>query len=152
FIMFKNLYRKNIKSVFYLTIAFIVSIMCFGMPLAKSLSVNPEYKSLSLLNDWQATSKLEVYEFNDFTPEMIWDYGKPIRVLQKNGIREFPSEHTFGILVSEDQLENFRKTYKNYSVEKITRYDMNPKGPESKSHRPRLWRDLYLVTFNESSF
>ena len=121
------------------------------MPLAKSLSVNPEYKSLSLLNDWQETSQLEVYEFNDFTPEMIWDYGKPIKVLQTNGVREIPAELKFGILVSEDQETNFKKVYENHRIEKITRYDMNPKGPESRSHRPRLWRDLYLVTLNESS-
>lgn len=149
--IFRNLFRKKIQPVFYLTVAFIISIMCFGMPLAKNLSVNPDYKSLSQLNDWQAKLQVEVFEFNSFTPEMIWEYGKPIKVLKNNGKRELPSEQKFGVLVTEEQQENFKKAYENYSVEKITRYDMNPKEPGSKSHRPRLWRDLYLVSFNKPS-
>ncbi len=146
FILIRNLLRKKIRPVFYLTIAFIASILCFGMPLAKSLTINPEYNSLANLNVWQAETHLKVYEFYDFTPELIWAYGKPIKVLTQDERIEIPSEKQFGVLVSESQQKHFRNTFKDYSVEKIIRYDMNPKGSESRSHRPRLWRDLYLVT------
>jgi hypothetical protein len=146
FLILRNLFRKKIKPVFYLTIAFIASILCFGMPLAKSLTINPEYNSLANLNTWQTETKLEVYEFADFIPEFIWAYGNKIEVLTKGDTFTFPSEEQFGILVSEEQQEQFRETFKGYSVEKIIRYDMNPKGKESKSHRTRLWRDLYLLT------
>ena len=53
--------------------------------MASALTHNPEYKSLSELNEWQKETHLQVYEFKDFTPEMIWDYGKPIPMIFRNG-------------------------------------------------------------------
>ncbi|MEM7086373.1 MAG: glycosyltransferase family 39 protein [Bacteroidota bacterium] len=150
FLLLRNLIQKKIKPVFYLTIGFIISIMVFGMPLAKSITVNPEYKSLSELNQWESETELAVFEFGGFTPELIWAYGKPIKSLKnKEGIVQIGlvDKHTsFGILVSEDNLKLFQRTFKDYKVEKVTRYDMNPQGPGKRTHRPRLWRDFYLVT------
>ncbi|RFN60009.1 ArnT family glycosyltransferase [Marixanthomonas ophiurae] len=141
----KKLIQKKIKPVFYLTIAFIASIICFGMPLAKTLTINPEYKSLAKLNDWQQKTNLNVYELTYFTPEMIWEYGQPIEVLKKDERFKTPNEATFGVLVAEPDKEYFRKQFEGYSIEKVTRYDMNPNAPGSRTHRDRLYRDLYLV-------
>ena len=145
FLIIRYLKRKNIEKVFYLTIVFIVAIIFFGMPMAKELTINPEYNSLTNLNTWQTETNKNVYDYSGFCPEMIWAYGKPIKILTKNGITTFPEESSFGVLVSEEQEKSFLEKFKEYSVEKITRYDMNPNAPGSKSHRPRLWRDLYLV-------
>jgi len=147
-LIIRFLKKKNIEKVFYLTIAFIISVIFFGMPIAKTLTVNPEYNSLANLNTWQAKTNNNVYEFSGFCPEMIWAYGKPIKVITKNGKTVFPTEANYGVLVSKDQEKKFLKKFKNYSVEKVTRYDMNPNAPGSRSHRPRLWRDLYLVNSN----
>ncbi|MBX2828008.1 MAG: glycosyltransferase family 39 protein [Flavobacteriaceae bacterium] len=148
FLMFKHLIKKRMVPVFFLTIIFIASILCFGMPMARALTVNPEFKGLSKLNDWQQETELPVYEYAGFTPELIWDYGKPIEVLKQEGIVKVPSESSFGLLVPEEHLNEFRNSFPDYSIEKVTRYDMNPKGPGERSHRPRLWRDLYKVTKN----
>ncbi|MGV6828942.1 MAG: ArnT family glycosyltransferase [Flavobacteriales bacterium] len=145
FFMFRFLIQKKIKPVFYLTITFIIAIIFFGMPLAKLVVYNPDYKGLYQLNQWQNKTQLEVYEFSGFVPEMVWDYGKPLKMLHKNGKLIIPSEKQFGVLVSKEQLENFKNTFKNYQIKKITRYDMNPNKIGSNSHRPRLWRDLFLV-------
>ena len=145
FLMLRNLIRGKIKPVFFLTISFIISILCFGLPLAKVLTVNPEYKSLEKLNEWQAETQLEVYEFGGFTPELIWAYGKPIEVLSKNGEVKIPEAASFGVLIAEENLNDFERRFVDFSVEKITRYDMNPQAPGERTHRPRLWRDLYLV-------
>jgi 4-amino-4-deoxy-L-arabinose transferase-like glycosyltransferase len=145
--IFGKLLRKKIRPVFYGTIVFIAVIMCFGMPMAKALTVNPEYRSLSELNNWQAQNNdMPVYEYSYFTPEMIWDYGKPIPVILNFGTEHLPQEPIFGVLVSEDDVDNFKKKFEAYSVEKVQRYDMNPNAPGSRTHRPRLWRDLYVVS------
>ncbi|NND63109.1 MAG: phospholipid carrier-dependent glycosyltransferase [Flavobacteriaceae bacterium] len=141
----KNLLRKKMAQVFTATILFIIAIMCFGLPMAKTLTVNPEYKSLALLKEWQNEAQVNVYEYGGFTPELIWAYGEPIEVLKKDERVNIPKESTFGLLISEDHEENFRKTFQDYHIEKITRYDMNPKAPGERSHRPRLWRDFYLL-------
>jgi hypothetical protein len=145
FLMLRNLIQKKIKPVFFLTIGFIISILCFGLPLAKVLTVNPEYKSMEKLNDWQAETQLEVYEFGGFTPELIWAYGKPIEVLSQNGGVKIPEGASFGVLIAEENVKDFQEKFAHFSVEKITRYDMNPQAPGERTHRPRLWRDLYLV-------
>ncbi|GAB5400478.1 MAG: hypothetical protein Aureis2KO_20630 [Aureisphaera sp.] len=144
--IFKHLFKKRIAPVFFLTIAFIASIMCFGMPMARALTVNPEFKGLSQMKSWQLETNHTVYEYAGFTPELIWDYGKPIKVLKQDGTVEIPSEDSFGLLVAQEHLEEFKQSFPNHSFEKVTRYDMNPKGPGERSHRPRLWRDLYLIT------
>ena len=152
FLLLRNLIQKKIKPVFHLTILFIISVLVFGMPIAKALTVNPEYKSLAQLNDWQAETELAVFEFGGFTPELIWAYGKPIQSLKNNeGVvqKSLTDDHaSFGVLVSEDNLKLFQRTFEDYQVEKVTRYDMNPQGPGERTHRPRLWRDFYLVTKN----
>lgn len=145
-LIFKNLIKKRIAPVFYLTIVFIASILCFGMPMARALTVNPEFKGLAKLNDWQKETNLEVYEYAGFTPELIWDYGKPIEVLKQNNSFTVPDESSFGLLVPEEHLHKFEASFSGYSIEKVTRYDMNPKGPGQRSHRPRLWRDLFVLT------
>ncbi|OAB75771.1 ArnT family glycosyltransferase [Cochleicola gelatinilyticus] len=146
FLLLRNLYRKNFPPVFYLTIAFIASVICFGMPMAKSLTVNPDYKSYSELAKWEQQAKLKVYEFSYFTPELIWDYGDTIEILSDGNETTIPSEKSFGVLVDAENKERFQKTFKNFSVEKIERYDMNPKGKDDRSHKTRLYRDLYVVT------
>jgi len=144
--MLRKLFQKKIQAVFYATILFIAAIMCLGMPLAKTLTVNPGYKSLSELNDWQEKVNVRVYELTYFTPELIWAYGKPIKVLAKDGKFTIPNEHRFGVLVAKENETLFRNTFFDYSFEKITRYDMNAKDKGDRSHKTRLYRDLYLVT------
>jgi len=147
--IFLKLKKKEFAKVFYASIAFIIAVMCFGMPLANSLTYNPEYKSLSELNQWQEETNLQVYELEAFTPELIWAYGKTIRMVYPENKNTLPKEKSFGLLVSEDRINQLQKSFKEYSVEKIIRYDMNTQAPGERTHRPRLWRDLYVLTKKE---
>lgn len=144
--MIRNLSRRKIQPVFYLTIAFISAVICFGMPLAKTLTINPEYKGLSQLKEWQDKNNIEIYEYSYFTPELIWDYGTTIKVLKKNETITIPSDEQFGVLVANETISAFFKTFEHYSIEKITEYDMNPKGKEDRSHKTRLHRNFYRLT------
>lgn len=146
FFMLRNLIRKKIQTVFYLTIAFIVTIIFFGLPLADVFKDNTEYSSLSEMKEWQQTEKVEVYEYTYFTPELIWDYGEPIEVLTQNNELKIPSEDRFAILVGEEELPAFTKAFVEYNVEKVRRYDMNIRPEGDRSHRTRLFRDLFLIT------
>ncbi len=147
-LMIRHLRWKRIRPVFYLTIAFIIAIISFGMPMASALTVNPEYRPLSELQDWQANTELPVYELGGFTPELIWEYGKPIPVLTQDGVTRLPKEESFGLLVAEENIPVLEQQFpkETYSVEKIIRYDMNPVAPDHRNHKPRLYRDLYLIT------
>ena len=144
--MFRNLFRRKIASVFYLTIAFIVAVLWFGLPLSKAITINPDYKPFSELHAFEEKENLKIYEFSGMTPELIWDYGEKMEMLNKDGEFTIPKENRFGVLVSEESLEHFKEVYPNFKREHIARYDMNPKGPDSRTHKTRLYRELFIVS------
>ncbi len=145
-LIFQNLWKKKIKIVFYLTISFIITIICFGMPIAKSVTSNPEYNEISKLKNWEDDTGLPVYEYTYYTPELIWNYDNKLEVLAVDGEIQIPFEDSFGVLVDKENTELFDKTFSKYKTEKVKSYDMNPQPADSRSHKSRLARDLYLVT------
>lgn len=144
--MFRNLFRRKIATVFYLTIAFIVAVIWFGLPLSKAITINPDYKPFSELHAFEEKENIKIYEFSGMTPELIWDYGEKMEMLNKDGEFITPAEDRFGVLVSEESLEHFKEVYPNFKREHIARYDMNPKGPDSRTHKTRLYRELFIVS------
>ena len=144
--MFRNLFRRKIASVFYLTIAFIVAVIWFGLPLSKAITINPYYKPFSELHAFEEKENIKVYEFSGMTPELIWDYGEKMEMLNIDGKFKIPEENRFGVLVSEESLQHFKETFPNFRRERVARYDMNPKGKDSRTHKTRLYRDLFVVT------
>ena len=144
--MFRNLFRRKIATVFYLTIAFIVAVIWFGLPLSKAITINPDYKPFSELHNFEEKEKIKIYEFSGMTPELIWDYGEKMEMLNKDGEFITPAEDRFGVLVSEESLEHFKEVYPNFKREHIARYDMNPKGPDSRTHKTRLYRELFIIS------
>ncbi len=144
--IYRNLFRRNIAAVFYLTIAFIVAVIWFGLPLSKAITINPDYKPFSELHNFEEKENLKVYEFSGMTPELVWDYGEKMEMLNIEGEFKTPTENRFGVLVSEESLEHFKQVYPNFKREHIGRYDMNPKGPDSRTHKTRLYRELFIVT------
>lgn len=142
----RNLFRRNIATVFYLTIAFIVAVIWFGLPLSNAITNNPEYKSFSELNAFGKEENINIYEFSDMTPELIWDYGEKMAILKEGDEITIPSESKFGVMVSENNHENFEEAFSSFNREFVIRYDMNPKGSDSRTHKDRLYRDLFIVT------
>jgi 4-amino-4-deoxy-L-arabinose transferase-like glycosyltransferase len=142
-LMFRFLILKKIKPLFYLSIFFLVSIVWFGLPMANKINVNKDYNSIVNINRHLKEYNAPVYEINDFAPEMIWEYGKPIPVLNKNGEFKIPSEDKFLILSDgKYNLDSLQHIFRNYSTIKIDSVDMNP---VSSKHKQRLYRDLFLV-------
>lgn len=142
-LMFRFLILKKIKPLFYLSIFFLVSIVWFGLPMANKINVNKDYNSIVNINRHLKEYNASVYEINDFAPEMIWEYGKPIPVLNKNGEFKIPSEDKFLILSDgKYNLDSLQHIFTNYSTIKIDSVDMNP---VSSKHKQRLYRDLFLV-------
>ena len=140
-----GLIKSRIQWSFQGSIAMIVVIVLFGMPIAPAVSQNPQYKPLRLLADWEEKNNIRVYEFGGFTPEMVWDFGKPITSLLKDEVLLRPKDSIFGVIVSEDNLKAFQRGFQDDEIQLIERYDMNPQGPGERTHRPRLWRDFFVV-------
>lgn len=146
-----QLSQKKIKGVFYATIFFVASIICFGLPLSKTTFQNPLYKPFSHLKVWEQETKTPLYEFAYFTPEIIWEYGGTIPVIfNQNKTTILPEEATFAVLVGLDDEANLKASFMGYTIEKIERYDINIQDPSSRGYNGRLWRDLFLVSKKQS--
>ena len=138
--------KKKFKPVFYLTVWFIISIIFFGLPMLRKMALNPEYNSISEVDSYVEEYDTVVYEFKGFTPEMIWEFGQPIKVLYTGEDFKIPSQNQFLLLVTEEQNAEMLETFQNYKIEKLDQINMNPLGDR---HRERLYRDLYLLRKQE---
>lgn len=139
-----NLFRKNIKKSFYGTVLFIVAVICFGMPLAKEINPNTEYRGPEILNSHTQNLNVPVYEFYNFVPELVWEYGSAIPVLHDGNNYQLPREETFLLLVRdiENQLEDAENVFTNYNLKKLDSIDVNP----TENRRSRLKRIVFYVT------
>ncbi|MBT8295105.1 MAG: glycosyltransferase family 39 protein [Gramella sp.] len=141
-LMFYYLNRKKIKPVFYLTVWFIIAIIFFGLPMLKKIEINPEYKSITLVDHYRQGNDLPVYEFRSFTPEIIWEYGQPVKRLWDGENYNIPVEDEFLLLNSPEDFQIMQKQFSDYQIEKLDEINMNLMPSRFRS---RLYRDLYLL-------
>jgi len=141
-LMFRFLILKKIRPVFYLSVLFLISIVWFGLPMADKINVNKDYKSIVNIDKHLEKYDAKVYEFNTFTPEIIWEYGKPITVLTEEEKVKKPNPDKFLILTEAYLSDSLQQVFSNYKTTKIDSVDMNP---VSTKHKRRLYRELYLL-------
>lgn len=134
---------NRFKPVFYLTVWFIISIIFFGLPMARKIEVNPDYTSIRQVDVYIERDPMPVYEFRGFTPEIIWEYGEPIKVLWNGENYEMPVAEEFLLLATETQKAEMEEVFSGFAIRKIDEIDMNPVG---NTHKERLYRDLYLIS------
>src|SRR5690606_5199387 len=144
--IWRALIQKRIDRAFFLTIAFMCAITTFGLPMSRSVTVNPEYRNLSTLRVWQDSSGLPVYEFAEFSPELIWDFGRSTPVLYDGHEYRFPKESRFGLLAADKLEATVRSHFQDYQIEQIGYFDLNNRGKSQGGHNGRLYRDFYLIT------
>jgi hypothetical protein len=148
YLLFQNLRNKNFLNVFYAVVAVQVAVIIFGLPLTKVVLKNPEYHSAKELKEKEKELGIKTYEMSSFTPEIVWDYGQSIPVLQNEKTNELnlPLEDKFGILASKTDSILSKKKLEDYNLKKITTVDLNRIPKESKKHNDRLFRIYYLAT------
>lgn len=139
-LIFQNLKKKDIKTVFYLCIVLMMSIGFLGLPLSQ-LSVQKDYKSVSEL----VNTGIPLYSLNGVSPEAIYHYGDKIERLQtKDGI-VIPPEKEFNLLISNENLETIEELSTLYHMVYLTTYDLNTAKKDTRAHRERLVNKLYRL-------
>ena len=148
YFVFQNLRNKNFLNVFYAVVGVQVAVIIFGLPLTNAVLINPEYHSAKELKEKEKELGIKTYEMSSFTPEIVWDYGQSIPVLQNEKTNELnlPLEDKFGLLASKTDSVLSKKKLEDYNLKKITTVDLNRIPKESKKHNDRLFRIYYLAT------
>lgn len=139
--IFKNLKSKNIKNVFYLVIAFMLSVGLFALPIAETHTTT-DYKPISELQD----KNLNLYHLDYIAPEMIYNYGDKIPSLKTDEGYNIPIEKTFHLLTRTNQPDTIEVLSKLYKMEFIDTYDLNRASKDSRSYNKRLFNHLYKLT------
>ena len=145
-IIILNLKRKNIKTVFYLTIMFMVTAFILLLPLSGNLK-SANYKSISSLKEKTASEGLSVYSFNYVSPEMIWQFGDKVPAIKQNdSTYNFPKAKTFGMLSNNISPKEKVLLESNYTIEHISTFDLNVAKLNSRSYKDRLISHYYILT------
>ena len=147
FFTLKYLYQRKIQLVFYLIIAFLMSVTTFSFPLMNSFLENPKYNSLQEISQKAATEQIPVYMFNIQSPELVWDYGGKVPLLHSHAL-EAPKEAKFKALVMIGAKKSLEKAFPNHTITYIETFDLNPIDDSKKGYKDRLRTDMYLVAKN----
>ncbi|MCA0132010.1 ArnT family glycosyltransferase [Winogradskyella alexanderae] len=139
-----RLKQKKIKTVFYLTILFMLSLGLFALPLAQ-LKIQENYNPVSEL----ANNSLPLYSLNYIAPEVIYNYGDKIPSISKEDGVLIPDESQFYVIATKTNPISIETLDKLYNIEYIKTYDTNFTEEGSKSHKSRLVNNVYKLTRKE---
>ncbi|WP_298263267.1 glycosyltransferase [uncultured Lutibacter sp.] len=143
FLILKNLFRKDIQKVFYITVFFMVTLFLFGLPISKHFTKNQAYNSINKLHTIELKNDIKSYSIGELTPELLWDYNGKIKNIYKNDVLDIPAENNFGILLMNKDVEFIKlKLANKYTFKLLDTYNLNF-GAKNKE---RLIRQFYLVS------
>ena len=144
-LMVVNLKRKQIKKVFYLSIAFMVAALISVLPLSK-IQNQTDYNPISNLQLELDKANLPIYSLNGISPEMIWQYGAKIPQVNSSSTYNFPKLSKFAILSNELQSEELEFFQKSFNIQKKEVFDLNRKVDGERGYKKRLVSHLYIFT------
>lgn len=147
-LMFRYLVKKNIQNVFLLTIAFILSIMLFGLPMENTFSNdNSDFNNINKLAGKAGKEGIKVYAFGEQAPEMIWEYGTITPRLDADSPAKVPAENSFGVLVTQDKEKEFNRIFApDFDIHLEDTFDINyTAGKKERSYKQRLVSRYYIL-------
>ena len=146
--LFYYLKVNHYPKVFYLTVAFICGIIAFAFPLSNALLQNPQFRNISEAQELSKAEDFPVYEYGAATPELIWEFGEPIPLIEREE-PQLPSEKKFGLLIAEKDSSFVRKLQADHDILSTKRYDLNYVHPEKSGYKDRLIRKFYVLEKKE---
>lgn len=133
--------KSRIRLLFCLQATMILLIILLGFPLTKLIDPARNIPNISNLKDIQAKENVKLYDATGMLPELIWEYGKPIPIIDSpEDIRT--AGEKFGVLIANDDKDR-KEVFKNYTLEFLGTLDLNP--TISKGSNSRLMRDFYIA-------
>lgn len=136
--------KQQIDRVFYLTIAIICCVMTFAYPLTDIFVSNPRANNISQLRVKSEEEGFDVYEYGNFAPQIIWEYGVPIPQIKQEDLSSI-QEKRFGIIVKKDGLAIIEELKKDYHIADEQRYDVNYVPDTKRGYNDWLVRYFFLL-------
>lgn len=144
----RALYKREIKTVFYLSIVFILCITTFGLPLATALSVNTNMRLPQTVQPEIKQTQLPVYVFNNEMVEILWNYGENIPVVYHEGMINLPTETKFIIISPFECNEELYAFFETYNLEQIDYIDLNTMQSDQRHYNKRFIANVFKATLS----
>ncbi len=142
----KGLISKNFRIVFYSMIALFATVVIGLTSLYNEVVNNPNYASASYALKFEKDYQIKTYSLSAVAPEVVWDFGKPIPILEQKGDWiSFPAEKQFGLMVDMKDSTMVKGLSTQFNIKKLYRVNLHYK----KSMKDRLVKDYYLFSKNQ---
>jgi len=146
FRIIKGLGNENFQKVFYTSIALFILIVVSVLPMSGEFFNNSDYAPASKANALSKQLSIKTYRLSDIAPEIVWDFGEPIPLIQqKKDTINISKEKQFGLIVNTGDSIILKSQFYKYKIERLYRINMHYR----KSKKTRLIKDFYLITLKE---
>ena len=143
FFIIKGLINRNFLRVSYSAISILILIVMTFIPLRADLSLNPGFASAREAQGFEKQYNINTYGLNEVAPEIIWNFGRSIPILQFSGDQvKVPPQDSFALVAAEGDSAVIRNRFTGYRIEKKYRIDMN----YDLRNKDRLIKDFYILT------
>ena len=138
-----GLNKNNFPGIFYSTITLFTVAVVAILPLLREVVYNPNYASASRARSFEKENNVKSYSLSPLGAQVIWDFGKPVPVLEKNGDRvHLPVEKQFAMVVDLKDSPKLTNMFPQYEIKKIYQININA----SKKTEGGLVKDYYLFS------
>lgn len=142
-LIIRGLIKYKFETVFYSMIALFAFAVFALVPLSKEIVFNPDYSPAKNALKYEDQFGVKTYSLTAVGPEIVWDFGKPIPVIEKEGEEPLlPSEKNFGLMVDVKDSALIEQKFPDYQIKKLYRINVNYK----KGLKERLAKDYYLFS------
>ncbi|MDM7988825.1 MAG: hypothetical protein QUS13_15985 [Smithella sp.] len=139
----KGLLKYNFSSIFYSSISLFTVAVIAILPLLDEVVYNPHYASASRARLFEKENNVKSYTLSPLVPQIIWDFGKPVPVLEKKGDRVcLPVEKQFAMIVDLKDSPKLTNIFPQYEIKKIYQININ----SNKKMEGGLVKDYYFVS------
>jgi hypothetical protein len=146
FIILKGIMIKNFKIIFNSMIVLFVAVVISLISFTETIFFNPDsapaYKALI----FEKQFNVHTYRLSEISPEIIWDFGKPVPLIDANGNHDGTSyDKQFALMVNVNDSLILKKKFPCYKIEKKYTIVLCSKGRK----KDRLTQDYYILTYKD---
>lgn len=146
FFIIKGLIDRNFGRIFYSMISIFVLIVITLVPVRGKIFPNPDFAPAKEAQIIEKQFNIKTYRLSDIAPEIVWNFGKSIPLLQNNKDQlNLPSEHIFALIADKSDSVVLKSRFVKYKIEKKYIINMN----YGKKNKVRYLKDYYILTKNE---
>jgi len=143
YLIIKGFMEWDFRKIFYPSVSIFITIVISIIPMRSHLFTNPGFAPARKAQSIEKQYNIKTYGISEIAPEIIWNFGKPVIMLQKKDDHlVLPPEKIFGLVAAKGDSAIIRNLSVNFNIKKKYLIDMN----YDRKDKDRLKKDYYILT------